>query len=90
MSDTPKEMSASELAEAGWRAADERKAEMESAHTAASQMNAEYMRQRIAIDAAESVDLPAHRNRVEIELTRQGDLLARIATALEALASRTS
>ena len=89
MSDTPKEMSAAELAEAGWRAADERKAEMELAHTAASQMNAEYMRQRIAIDAVESVDLPAHRNRVEIELTRQGDLLARIATALEALAFRT-
>jgi len=90
MSDTPKEMSAAELAEAGWRAADERKAEMELAYTAASQMNAEYMRQRIAIDATESVDLPAHRNRVEIELTRQGNLLARIATALEALASRTS
>jgi len=31
MSDTPKEMSAAELAEAGWRAADERKAEMELA-----------------------------------------------------------
>jgi plasmid stabilization system protein ParE len=99
MSDTVKKETVTELAEAvrgaagedaetRWRAEDARKAAMELAHTAASLVNKEYMRQRIEIDAAESVELPAHRNRVEVELVRQGDALVRIAAALEQMASK--